>query len=163
MTESAIAENLKVARKTPPVSRTLRLLTGGWLLYMAALSMHRPGWTMALAVSSTFVAVFLYYAVLHRLIGQLGFKWAMVAKIVTLVPVVSFVALNATDITPGVQSGILAFFGVSLVAQALRGDRGCEVMTLPTLLFRRQAYFPCLLFSPLDWFEESIYQAIRGH
>ena len=160
MAESAIADSFQVVRKTPPVSRALRLLSGGWLLYVTAVNMHRPNWKTALIISCTFVAVFVYYALLHRLIGPRLFKWAVLVKAVTILPVA--VVIFSLQIS-AIQLGILVFFGVSLVVQALRGDRGCEVMTLPTLAFRRQAYFPCLLFSPLDRFEESIYRAIRGH
>ena len=160
VTESAIVENVQVVRKTPPVSRTLRLLSGSWLLFEVAVNIHRPGWKTALIVSCTFVAIFVYYALLHRLVGQRLFKWAMLVKAITILPVaVVFFAVPVTAI----QLGIFAFFGVSLVVQALRGDRGCEVMTLPTLAFRRQAHCPCLLFSPLDRFEESIYRALRRH
>lgn len=160
MAEDVIAKTDQVVQKTPPVSRTLRLLLGGWLLFVTAVNIHRPDWKTALVVSCTFVAVFIYYALLHRLVGQRQFKWVVVVKAVTILPVVAVLfALHITDI----QLGILAFFGVSLVVQALRGDRGCEVMTLPTLVFRRPAHFPCLLFSPLDRFEESIYRTIRGH
>ncbi|MGH8311729.1 MAG: hypothetical protein ACRESI_07270 [Gammaproteobacteria bacterium] len=159
MAENEISERLQVVRKTPPVSRALRLLIGSWLLFEVAVNIHRPDWKAVLIVSCTFIAVFFYYALLHLLIGQSMRKWA-VMKVVTLLPaVVFFFSVLGTDI----PLGILAFFGVSLVVQALRGDRGCEVMTLPNLVFRRRANFPCLLFSPLDRFEESIYRAIRGH
>lgn len=158
MRGNATAESDRLDRKTPPVSRTLRLLTGSWLLFECAVNIRQPDRETALIVSGTFVAVFLYYAVLHRLIGQRELKWA-VARVVTILPaMVFFFDVHDT----GILLGVLAFFGVSLVVQALRGDRGCEVMTLPTLLFRRRAYLPCLLFSPLDRFEESIERAIRN-
>ncbi|MGH8397424.1 MAG: hypothetical protein ACRETA_04170 [Gammaproteobacteria bacterium] len=159
MAENTIVEIHEVVRKTPPVSRALRLLVGGWLLFEVAVNIHSPDWRAALIVCCTFVTVFFYYALLHLLIGQSVHKWA-VMKVVTILPlaVLLFSALG-TDI----PLGVVTFFGVSLVIQALRGDRGCEVMTLPNLVFRRRANFPCLVFSPLDRFEESIYRAIRGH
>lgn len=146
-------------RKAPPVSRALRLLAGSWLLFEVAVNTHRPDWKAVLIISCTFVAVFFYYALLHLLIGQSVRKWA-VMKVVTILPLS---ALLFSALSTDIPLGIIAFFGVSLVLQALRGDRGCEVMTLPNLIFRRPANFPCLLFSPLDRFEESIERAIRSH
>ncbi|MGA9853742.1 MAG: hypothetical protein WBR29_00495 [Gammaproteobacteria bacterium] len=159
MAGNAIAETQQVVSKTPPVSRALRLVVGSWLLFETAVNIHRPDWKVALIVSCTLVAVFFYYALLHLLIRKRR-AVAIVLKGVLVVPVV--VLIFATHVAD-IPLGILAFFGVSLVVQALRGDRGCEVMTLPNLVFSRRADLPCLLFSPLDRFEESIYRAIRDH
>jgi hypothetical protein len=50
----------------------------------------------------------------------------------------------------------LTFLLVSLVIAVLRGDAGCEVMSLPALLFGRGTSLPSILFSPIDWLERRI-------
>lgn len=159
MAENAITEGQQAARKTPPVSRTLRLLSGCGLLFWVAVHIHRLDWELALIVSGTFAGTFAFYVLVHRFIGQHDVSWG-VRKAASILPAVAFLVGDVDGILY-IQLGIAAFFGVSLVVQALRGDRGCEVMTLPTLVLRRQVHFPCLIFSPLDRLEESIYQAIR--
>jgi predicted permease len=48
---------------------------------------------------------------------------------------------------------VLLYVGVSLVVMALRAEAGCEVMTLPNMIFGRSTQLPCLLFSPIDALE----------
>jgi len=52
------------------MGRTLRLLTESCLLFEAAVNVKQPDWKAVLIVSCTFVAAFLYDALLHPLIGQ---------------------------------------------------------------------------------------------
>ncbi len=161
MEETEIAETHQVARKAPPVSRTLRLLSGCGLLFWTAVSIYWLDWKNALILFCTFVGLFVYYALVYRLIGRREVSWG-VRKAASILPASAFLVGHVAGILD-IQIGVVAFFGVSLVVQALRGDRGCEVMTLATLLFRRPVHFPCLIFSPIDQLEESIYRAIRNH
>ena len=57
--------------------------------------------------------------------------------------------------------GPLAFLAVSLVLAAILADAGCEVMSIPALVFGKRTHLVCLLFSPLDWVEEKIAAAMR--
>jgi len=45
------------------------------------------------------------------------------------------------------------FLGVSLLVAGVRADPGCEVMSIPSALFRKRAELACLVFSPLDAWE----------
>lgn len=157
MAENAITEGHQAVRKAPPVSRTLRPLSGCGLLFLAAVNVNWLDWKAALILSGTFAGTFVFYALVHRLILQREVSWGM-RKAITIAPLLAAALFTVTDI----QLGVAAFYGVSLVVQALRGDRGCEVMTLPNLVLRRPVHCPCLIFSPLDRLEESIYQGIRG-
>nr|NIM49147.1 hypothetical protein [Gemmatimonadales bacterium] len=50
----------------------------------------------------------------------------------------------------------VAYIGSSLLLQAIRGDAGCEVMSIPAVLLRRRSHLLCLLFSPIDWVEKHL-------
>ena len=54
------------------------------------------------------------------------------------------------------QVASVAYIGISLVLQAVRGDGGCEVMSIPGLLFGRRTHLVCITFSPIDWIEEHV-------
>ena len=59
------------------------------------------------------------------------------------------------------QVGALSFLAVSLLLAAARADAGCEVMSIPSLVFGRRTHLMCLLFSPLDWVEEKVFATLR--
>ncbi|MGH9695530.1 MAG: hypothetical protein ACRD5Z_15370 [Bryobacteraceae bacterium] len=51
------------------------------------------------------------------------------------------------------QVATITFLGASLLLAALRGDAGCEVMSIPSALFGGHSRLPCIVFSSLDWLE----------
>ena len=50
----------------------------------------------------------------------------------------------------------VAYIGISLVLQAIRSDGGCEVMSIPGMLFGRRTHLVCIVFSPIDWVEDRV-------
>ena len=56
----------------------------------------------------------------------------------------------------GIQFGALTYLGIALIVTSLRADAGCEVMSIPGLIFRRHTHLACLFFSPVDWLEGQI-------
>lgn len=59
------------------------------------------------------------------------------------------------------QVGVLSFVGISLIIASVRGDSGCEVMTIPGLIFKQHIQLACLLFSPIDWLEAKFYAYLK--
>ncbi len=55
----------------------------------------------------------------------------------------------------GGQIATLTFIGASLLIAAVRGDGGCEVMSIPGV-FGGRPRLPCILFSPIDWLERRL-------
>lgn len=55
-----------------------------------------------------------------------------------------------------IQLGALTFLGISLIVTALRADTGCEVMSIPGLIFKRHTHLACVFFSPIDWIEKKM-------
>jgi hypothetical protein len=47
----------------------------------------------------------------------------------------------------------LIFFGGTMLLTALRGDAGCEILTLSNWLLRRHDQIACALFAPIDALE----------
>jgi len=54
------------------------------------------------------------------------------------------------------QLAAVTFFGVSLLVAGVRAAPGCEVMAIPSLLFRKHTELACLIFSPLDRLERKL-------
>ena len=135
---------------TRPAGRCLRFCLGAVLLLLVVpfFTAAGPRW---LGVTLGWAAAFvLFYSALHlaidRLVPNLN-RW--VGATLAFAPlVVVFVNAGA----PG-QVGVQTFLGASLVLAALRADSGCEVMSIPGLIFGRRTHLMCLLFSPLDWVE----------
>jgi hypothetical protein len=58
---------------------------------------------------------------------------------------------------PGVgELAVVTFLGASLVFAAVRGDAGCELMSIPGALFGGRSSLPCIVFSPIDWLERKL-------
>jgi hypothetical protein len=108
------------------------------------------------AVGAALVA---FYMLLHRLVSTrpAGFgPW--LGPIIALVPLVLVYVLGVGGgpiwgAGEG-QLGALTFIGLSLVVAGLRGDRGCEVMAIPNALTGKNSHLACLLFSPVDRWEQ---------
>jgi hypothetical protein len=102
----------------------------------------------------------LIYAALHVLIRRFCpgiHRW--VGAILALVPVAFFYVLGIGGgpifgAGEG-QLGALTFLGLSMLIASVRGDYGCEVMTIPALIFGRRTHLACIVFSPLDWLEQT--------
>ena len=99
------------------------------------------------------IGAFVFYAVLHLVISRYVptvNRW--VGALVAVTPVVLVYVLGGA---PGTL-GSLLFVGVSLLFTAVRNDAGCEVMTLPGMVFGQRTHSVCVVMSPIDWVEEKI-------
>ena len=105
------------------------------------------------ATAGVMIAEFVFYAVLHAVIVLFVLtinRW--VGALVTVAPVVLVFVFGGA---PGML-GSLLFVGVSLLFTAARNDAGCEVMTLPGMVFGQRTHLVCVVMSPIDWVEEKI-------
>ncbi|MGH8318253.1 MAG: hypothetical protein ACREUL_09785 [Steroidobacteraceae bacterium] len=139
----------------PPIGRLLRGLLGLWCLYVVAVNVGSASWELALALVTIVVSFVVLYSALHFLVGRyLRRLNRWVGAVLAVLPA-AVVLLLGNDTA---KLGALPFLGLSLAVAGFRGDPGCEVMSIPALLFRRRTQLVCLLFSPLDWLEETIYR-----
>ena len=144
--------------KARQVGRALRLLVGALLVVEGGRHLVGSSVTLVAATAGVVVAEFLFYAALHLIIVRFFSsvnRWLGALLAVTPVALV-FVLSDA----PG-KLGTLLFVGISLLFTAFRNDGGCEVMTLPGMVFGRRTHLVCVAFSPIDWVEEKIYR--RSH
>ncbi len=144
--------------KAPPVGRVLRLLLG-LLIGISVWPFFRDApANRILAAVLVAVGLAVFYALLHWLVSaylpRLN-RW--LGAFLAVLPVLLVYALGG-----GLgRVGAVSFLAVSLVLAAVRADPGCEVMSIPALVFGKRTHLMCLLFSPLDRVEEKIVAATR--
>ncbi len=73
-------------------------------------------------------------------------------RALVVVPVVLVFVLGG----PLGRVGSVAYVGISLLLQGLRNDGGCEVMSIPAILFGKRTHLACIAFSPIDWVEKRL-------
>ena len=135
------------------IGRTLRLMLAILLLWMTYIAMRMDDRTFNLRVLEVFVGLTVFYAIIHFVISRFvtGLNpWYGAALAVA--PVITVFVIGG----PLGRVASVAFIGVSLLLQAIRGDGGCEVMAIPSLLFGRRTHLMCIFFSPIDWVEKHL-------
>lgn len=141
-----------------PVGRILRFLLGAYLVVLVWPFFRDAESNRILGAVLVVVGLTVFYTAVHWLVStyltQLN-RWLGAFLAVLPVLLVFFLGGGLG------QVGALAFLAVSLVLAAVRADAGCEVMSIPSLVFGKRTHLMCLLFSPLDWVEEKIVAALR--
>ena len=143
------------ADKSPTriVGRTLRLLTGIALTWMTYDVMRTDDAVFNMKVAGVFVLMIALYSAMHFAITR--YTPAMnpwLGAILAVTPAALVYALGG----PVGRVASVAYVGVSLLLQALQNEGGCEVMSIPAIVFRRRTHLVCIAFSPIDWVEERI-------
>ena len=141
-----------------PVGRILRFCLGAWLVIAVWQFFQHAESNRILGAILVVVGLTVFYAVVHWLVSAYLPKinrW--LGAFLAILPVcLVFVLGGALG-----QVGAASFLAVSLLLAAVRADAGCEVMSIPSLVFGKRTHLMCLLFSPLDWIEEKIVSAMR--
>ncbi len=140
------------------VGRILRILLGLALTWMTYRVMRSEDPSFNARVVGLFAGLTVFYAFLHLAITQYAAglnRW--LGAVLAVAPVVLVFLLGG----PLGRVGSVAFIGVSLLLQGIRGDGGCEVMSIPGLIFSRRTHLVCIFFSPIDWMENQVAQAMR--
>lgn len=135
------------------VGRTLRVALGIALVWMTYSVMRTEDAAFNLRVLAAVVALMAFYSVMHFVISRYVSgvnRW--LGAFLALGPVILVFLLGG----PVGRVASVAYIGVSLVLQGIRSDGGCEVMSIPAILFGKRTHLVCILFSPLDWVEERI-------
>lgn len=141
-----------------PVGRVLRLLLGAYLVVLVWPFFRHAASKRILGAVFVVVGLTVFYTVVHWLVSSYLAKlnrW--LGAFLAILPVL-LVFLFGGGLG---EIGALAFLAVSLVLAAVRADAGCEVMSIPSLVFGKRTHLMCLLFSPLDWIEEKMFAALR--
>jgi hypothetical protein len=144
-----------------PVGRALRIVFGlALIIYVAPVYFRIP-----VSVTINSLLLMLGLGIIYCLINI-----AVVRQIVPFSPALGAIVASGLLIALYVVGGsglsivgrgkgqlaAITFLGVSLVIAGLRALPRCEVMAIPSLLFRKHAELPCLIFSPLDRLESKL-------
>jgi len=144
--------------KALPVGRILRFLLGAWLVFAVHRFYLESGSSRILSAVLVVAGLVLFYALIHWLVSTYlpAFNRWLGALLAILPVCLVFVFGGVLG-----QVGAASFLALSLLLAAIRSDAGCEVMSIPALVFGRHTHLMCLLFSPMDWVEGKIVAALR--
>ncbi len=144
--------------KAFPVGRILRFLLGAWLVTAVWHFYREAESSRILGAVLVVVALTVFYALVHWLVSSYlptSNRW--LGAFLAVLPV--FLVFVFGGVLG--QVGAASFLAASLLLAATRSDAGCEVMSIPSLVFGKHTHLMCLLFSPLDWVEAKIVVALR--
>jgi ABC-type arginine/histidine transport system permease subunit len=120
----------------------------GW---MAFTTMRMEGATFNLRVLAVSLAIGAVYSALHLVMSSRARKvnrW--LGAVAVIVPIILLFASGG----PLVQSGVLIYVGLSSLLQSLRGDGSCEVLAIPSVMFKPATHLAGILFAPIDAIEK---------
>jgi hypothetical protein len=133
-------------------------VTGVALLVMGGSFILAVSGAFLLRVFLAFIGISIFYLLIQFIVlNTLSGINAWIGAILANLPVLLIFSLGATGV-PVLGGGVgqlaaMLYVGIALLIAGIRGDPGCEVMSLPNLLFRRPSHLACLVFSPIDWIE----------
>lgn len=143
------------------LGRALRLLLG--LVFLAAVipAYARVDALLVLRTAILVLGLLAAYELVHVVVSRSRLEMpSWLGATVALVPVVAvYLAGGPGGLLLGRGEGRLAsvtFLALSLVVAAARGDPGCEVMSIPAVLFGAHSRLPCIVFSPIDRVERRL-------
>ena len=108
---------------------------------------------LTVQVAGVVFGLFVFYALVHVLISKFVptiNRW--LGAVLAVSPVLLVFLMGGLP----VRHGVVLFLGVSLLLTGIRGDGGCEVMTLPGMVLGKRTHLVCIMLSPLDWVEEKL-------
>lgn len=128
-------------------------MLGGLLVWMTVTVMRAEDRAFNLRVLAALAGTTVFYGIVHLVVERYGAhlnRWF--GALLAVTPVVLVFALGGSV----GRAVAVAYVGVSLLLQAVRGDGGCEVLAIPAIVLRRRTHLICLLFSPIDWVEKHL-------
>ncbi len=132
--------------------RVLRFLLGAALVWMVVPFFGVANARSVARVALIIVLLAVLYAIIHLVVSRylLGLH-PIAGAVLALVP-----AIFTAVYVPLGNVAVTTFIGASLILASVRADAGCEVLSIPGLLFRRKTHLACILFTPIDWVEQKL-------
>lgn len=128
--------------RTLPVGRILRFCLGAWLIIAVWPFFQHAQSNRILGAIFVVIGLAIFYSVVHWSVSSCLPKinrW--LGAFLAILPVLLvFIFGGALG-----QVGAASFLGVSLLLAAVRADAGCEVMSIPSLIFGRRTLLMCRL------------------
>lgn len=157
--ETFSEEPLKGPPQTRPIRSAGRAVVGILFLALSLRSFlfSKNDGFIDLAYSlMVLIGISVIYFLLHRLIesGKIrlnGFNGALLANgIVGLVMGIGYAMQNLP-----IFLGSTLYIGVTLLISSYRRYTGCEVISLPAVLTKKHTSLPCIVFTPIDKWENA--------
>ena len=147
--------------KAPPLGRALRILIGLALIAYVTPVFFRVPLRFTGKVFLLMLGLIGVYSLLHIVVSRriVAFGSSLGAVVAAGLLVALYVIGVHGSLIFGRGEGALAvitFLGISLIVAGVRAAPGCEVMAIPSLLFRKHSELACLIFSPLDSLERKV-------
>ena len=137
-------EHTRVGRDLLPVGRSIRVVAGLALLVATVFSALQFSGSPGLlgGIATVFIVCVVGYTLLVWLLGERLFRggdpWLL--AILVVAPALILFLFPAQ-----LAIGYDAFLGISMVAQAVAGYGGCEIIGIPTLFVRRRYTVYCAM------------------
>jgi len=148
-------------RRAPPLGRALRILIGLALIAYVIPVFFRVPPRFTGKVFLLVLGLIGLFSLLHIVVSRriVAFGPSLGAVVAAGLLAALYVVGTHGSLIFGHGEGALAvitFLGISLVVAGVRAAPGCEVMAIPSLLFRKNTELACLIFSPLDNLERKL-------
>ncbi len=145
--------NQPTRHKTGIIARTLRLMLGALLCWMAYTVMSAENTSFNLNVLWIFGGVVIFYLLTHIVIYRYRptlHRWF--GALLVVLPILALFLLG------GQASRVAAvgYVGISMVLLAVRGSGMNGLLFLPALLSGKETHIACLLFAPVDLIEQNL-------
>lgn len=154
MSERTIDTVVPGTRRARPIGRVLRFLFAVFLIATVAPHYLAASWQSNLKIAGAIVGLTVLYTAMHLIIFKYVphlNRWLGAALAVIPAALLFFLGSGIG------QMGALTYVGGSLFIDSLNGDCGCEVMAVPSLVCGQRTHLACILFSPLDWIEQKLF------
>lgn len=146
--------------KALPVGRILRLFIGLVLLAAVIPVYWRVSARFLFGTALLILGLLAVFSLIHMLVsrGLLGVNSWFGATLANALLVAVYIAGCAGWLLLRGEGQVAAvtFLGASLLLAAIRGDAGCEVMSIPNAFFGGHSHLACVVFSPIDWLERKL-------
>ena len=159
--ETKSSFRLGMRERTMPIGRLLRLTIGVLLILLALRFTFGSSAEILLGAFSVLLAVAVFYAAVHYLVSRVLRnlnRWlgAAIANIPVILVFVFGISGGPLFGSGEGQLAAIVYVGISLLIAGIRADPGCEVMSIPGLIFGHQTHLACIAFSPIDWLEAKL-------
>lgn len=146
------------ARRTGPIGRTLRLLVAVCLLIIDVPVLLKAGTAYNLRTLALVAALAVFYTLVHIAVSRYLLtlnRWLGAVLAIAPVVLVWYFGQGGGPLFGQGEGGTAAitYIAISLLVDVARANAGCEVMAIPSLIFRRRTHLPCLAFGPIDAIE----------
>lgn len=144
-----------------PVGRLLRLLLGVILIADLIPIYGRLRTPFLFRTALLIVAILIIYSLIYALAlrSVIALNSWLGTAVTLAVLIAVYLVGGPGELLLGKGEGRLAagtFLGISLLLAGMRGDAGCELMSIPSALFKNRCRLPCIVFSPVDRIEQKL-------